>query len=98
MGRQADVLDIVERNVKPCIEALNQRLEDPDENSALFQIRVTLESAISRVEILREYRKLRSKAIFLWDSVNDEFKEATKGQRMKIARNLLYERSSGLRG
>lgn len=100
MSTKTDILDVIERNTKATIEAIQSTIRGDDEsdNQTLKSIQLSLERVISTVGVLRKYRKLRTRAIYLWDTAKDEFTEATRSQRMKIARNLLYQETEGKRG
>lgn len=70
---------------------LKDTKEDQDGVSALTTIRRSAEASRNTVQIMRKYRTLRNRAIFLYYPDTDEFVEAKKQTRMKIARRLLIQ-------
>lgn len=71
-------------------ELTNTR-EDQDGISALTTIRRSAQASRNTVQVMRKYRELRNRAIYLYYPEDDEYVEARKETRMKIARRLLLK-------
>ncbi len=96
MSTKGDIITIVEKNAKGIIAAIQgeTRGNDPRDNGVLKQIQFECERILDTCATLRKYRQIKSHAIYIYDSRNDDFREADKTAKMKIARNLLL--SQGL--
>jgi len=90
-----DIIGEIDGYLERIINIVNVELQDTKEDSdgvsALTTIRRSAEASRNTVKIIRKYRELRSRAIFLYYPEDDEFVEAKKSTRMKIARRLLIQ-------
>lgn len=96
MNTKGDIITVVEKNAKGIIAAIQgeKRDNDPHGTGVLKQIQFECERILDTCATLRKYRTLKSHAIYIYDSRNDDFHEADKTAKMKIARKLLL--SEGL--
>lgn len=90
MAKKADILNVVEGLAQKIIEAISQETDDQREGvEMLTNIKLKGEGIIEQITVMRRYRELKNKPIYIFDSERDVFEEATKGQKIKIARHFL---------
>lgn len=88
LGEIDGLLERIENVIS--VELANSN-EDPDGISALTTIRRSAQASRNTVRVMRKYRELRRRAIYLYYPEDDEYVEAKKATRMKIARRLLIQ-------
>lgn len=86
-----DVLSVVESNTLDSVEILKNTTKDSDmnKNVILKSILSRLEIILDEIALLRQYRTLSSKTIFIYDTRTSELRESTKSEKIKICRNML---------
>ena len=94
MAGQVDVVAAIESHCKAIITIVNKqtRSEDLNHDGILKHIQLQEMRILDTCKVLREYRRLRSENIYIYDTREGEYRPASKAEKVKICRRLLEER------
>lgn len=94
MPTKQDIISVIEAHAKATSEAINRQIRSDDlqHDGILKQIQLQMLRILDTCKVLREYRKLRQEVIYIYDTRDEEFRESSKTEKIKICRKLLQQR------
>ena len=90
---KVDTISAIESHAKAIVTVITKaEADDLEQGSILKNIQRVQERVLETCKVIREYRKLKAEAIYIYDTRDDEFRPASKSEKIKISRKLLEAR------
>lgn len=87
---RTDILGDTVRHAEAIIKMIEEETDDQQEGQQmLYSIKASAKGIIEKVQIMKRYREIRSKSIYVYYPEDDVYQEANRNQKIKIARRLL---------
>lgn len=89
---RTDILGNIESLAGEIVKLVASETDDQQEGiQMLSSIRFSAQGIIEKVNIMRKYREIKNRVIYLYYPQDDVYQQADRNQKIKIARRLLMK-------